>query len=253
MKSRAFALLILLGFGAVRLVPEQRLTMEHRAAYFHGGQLDLDMRQRLGQGGFIAALSGFRALVADVLWIQAHSAWERTEWGRMKLIFDTVTSLQPRCLMFWDMAAWHMAWNASVAAYDDPNQPRESLRIRAQREYFHLGEQFLLDGIKNNPDRALLYDRLGTLYRDKFKDFCKAHAAYESCAKLPDAPAYAKRFAAYSLAECPGNERAAYDLLVALYKMGPEERLPTLLKKLAEMQEKLSVPPAERIYSPPQP
>src|SRR2546422_8499018 len=95
--------IILLLFGAGKLRFEQRLTEEHRAAFFHGAKLNLDLRQQIGQLGFIAALSGFRSLVADVLWIQAHSAWERTEWGRMALIFDNVTALQPRNVMFWDM------------------------------------------------------------------------------------------------------------------------------------------------------
>jgi hypothetical protein len=252
-KVRVIAILILLIFGAIRLPIEQKLTEEHRAAYFHGAQFSLDMRQRLGQSGFIAALSGFRALVADVLWIQAHSAWERTEWGRMKLLFDTVTSLQPRCVMFWDVASWHMAWNASVAAYDDPRQPREALRLRAQREYFKIGEQYLLDGIKNNPDRWQLYERLGALYRDKFNDPCKAQDAYEKCAALPGHPAFTRRFAVYMLADCPGHEREAYERLVQLYQMGEDERVPTLLTKLAELQEKLSVPPDQRIYTPPNP
>jgi hypothetical protein len=35
--------------------------------------------------------------------------------------------------------------------------------------------------------------------------------------------------------------------------MGEDERLPTLLTKLAELQEKLSVPPDQRIYTPPNP
>ena len=253
MKVRIAAILILLVFGAIRMPFEQKLTEEHRAAFFHGAQFNLDMRQRLGQSGFIAALSGFRALVADVLWIQAFSAWERTEWGRMKLLFDSVTSLQPRCTMFWDMAAWHMAWNASIAAYEDPKQPREALRLRAQREYFKIGEQYLLDGIKNNPDRWQLYERLGGLYRDKFNDPCKAHKAYEKSAALPGHPAFVRRFAAYMLADCPGHEREAYERLLKYYKMGEDEHLPTLLKKLAELQEKLSVPPDQRIYTPPNP
>jgi hypothetical protein len=251
--KRRLAILIFLAFGAVRLPIEQKLTEEHRAAFFHGAKYNLDMLQRLGQNGAIAALSGFRALVADVLWIQAYSAWERTEWGTMKLHFDTVTSLQPRCIMFWDMAAWHMAWNASVAACQDPKQPREALRLRAQREYFKIGEQYLLDGIKNNPDRWQLYERLGALYRDKFNDPCKASEAYEKSAALPGHPAFVRRFAAYMLADCPGHEREAYERLVKYYQMGEHERLPTLLTKLAELQEKLSVPPDQRIYTPPHP
>jgi hypothetical protein len=252
-KVRVAAIFILLVFGALRMPFEQRLTEEHRAADFHGAKFDLDMRQRLGQSGFIAALSGFRALAADVLWIQAFSAWERTEWGRMKLLFDSVTSLQPRCIMFWDMASWHMAWNASIAACEDPKQPRGALRLRAQREYFKIGEQYLLDGIKNNPDRWQLYERLGALYRDKFNDPCKAYEAYEKSAALPGHPSFVRRFAAYMLADCPGHEREAYERLVKYYQMGEDEHLPTLLQKLAELQEKLSVPPDQRIYTPPNP
>src|SRR2546430_17680614 len=62
---------------------EQNVTDEHRRAFFHGAKLNLDLRQQIGQLGFIAALSGFRALVADVLWISAHTAWENTQWGKM--------------------------------------------------------------------------------------------------------------------------------------------------------------------------
>lgn len=240
----------LLAFGFAKLSFEQRLTLQHRDAFFHGARLDLSMRQQIGQLGFLAALSGFRSLVADFLWIRAHTAWEETQWGRMALLFDNVTALQPRSLLFWEMAAWHMAWNASIAAREDPKQEREALRIKAQREYFRLGEDFLLRGIQNNPDRYLLHDRLGLLYREKFKDPCRAHEQYRKAAQFPDAPEYEKRFAAYALAECPGHEQEAYVELRRLYEMGEEERLPTLLTKLRELQEKLNVPPEERVYIP---
>lgn len=243
------ALLLAFGFGKLRF--EQRLTEEHRAAFFHGAKLSLDLRQQIGQLGFLAALSGFRSMVADFLWIEAHSAWERTEWGRMALLFQNVTALQPRTLMFWDMAAWHMAWNASVAARENPKQPREALRIKAQREYFEIGRDFLVRGIANNPDRYLLYDRLGLLYREKFKDHCKAAEQYELAARFPDAPEYEHRFAAYELAECPGCEREAYERLLALYKKGQNEWLPTLLHTLDALQKKLNIPADQRVEIPP--
>ncbi len=240
-------ILTIFGFGKLRF--EQALTNEHRAAYFHGARLNLGLRQQIGQLGFLAALSGFRSLVADGLWIRAHIAWEDTQWGRMALLLNNVTALQPRSLLFWETSAWHMAWNASVAAREDRRQPREALRIKAQREYFKLGEDFLLRGIENNPDRYLLYDRLGLLYREKFRDPCKSFVQYDKAARFPNAPEYEKRFAAYALAECPGREREAYERLKTLYAMGEQERLPTLLKKLSELQEKLNVPAAERVYS----
>ncbi len=250
---RRYALLLagLLAFGALKLPAERHLEAVHRAAFFRGARLDLGLREQIGQMGFLAALSGFRALVADALYLHAHSAWERTEWGRMKLDFDAITSLQPRCLLFWDQAAWHMAYNASVAALENRNQPREALRLKAQREYWMIGEDYLLKGIANNPDRPTLYDRLGFLYREKFKDHCKSAEAYAQCAKLPKAPQYAHRFAAYEMAQCPGREREAYELLRSLYLRGEDERLPTLLRWLDYLQQKLDIPPAERVYTPP--
>ena len=250
MKTRLFAVAIILAFGIARMPLEQRLTEEHRAAFFHGAQLNLDLRQQLGQMGFLAALSGFRAVVADVLWIEAHNAWERTEWGRMKLRFDTVTALQPRCVMFWDMASWHMAWNASVAALNDKTQPREALRIKAEREYIKIGEDLLLRGIQNNPDKGFLYEKLGALYDQKMHAPCQAAEYFAKAATFPDSFPYVKRLAAFRLAECPGHEREAYDKLVALYKMGEAERVPTLFTKLRDLEEKLSVPADQRIYSP---
>ncbi len=240
-------LLGLLAFGLARLPFERGLAREYRAAGFHQSDLTLDVREQVGQMGFIAALSGFRSVVADVLWIRAHIAWEDTQWGRMKLLFDSATQLQPRAVLFWDNAAWHMAWNASVAALSDPRQPREVLRKKAAREYIALGEDYLLRGARYNWDRAILFDRLGFLYMQKMEDHCRASWAYFEAAKRPDAMGYVHRFALYELAKCPGHEREAYDLLVALYHSGENERLPTLLKLIDQMQIKLNIPDAERI------
>src|SRR5262249_57253748 len=118
------------------------------------------------------------------LFIQAYSAWENTEWGRMLLLFRQATTLQPRVMLFWDTAAWHMAWNASIAAMNDKNQPRLALRVKAQREYFALGKDFLERGIKNNPDRADLYEALARLYKEKNKDQQRASALYGKAAAL---------------------------------------------------------------------
>jgi hypothetical protein len=248
-KRIVIVVLALAGFGAAKMKFEQQLADEHRAAFFRGADLNLDLRQQIGQLGFLAALSGFRSLVADVLWIEAHTAWQRTEWGRMALLMDAVTALQPRATLFWDIAAWHMAWNASVAALEDPRLGREALRIKAQREYFEMGRDFLIRGIQNNPDKPMLYERLGDLYRDKFRDHCAAAKQYALAARFPDARHYVKRFAAYELAQCPGHEREAYEKMVELYLRGEEERTPSLLKFLRELAEKLHVPAHQRVYN----
>ena len=237
----------LLVVGALKLPVERNLAVLHRQEHFGGVEFNLDLREKIGQLGFIAALSGFRAMVADALFIQAFSAWENTEWGRMLLLFRHITTLQPRVLLFWDTAAWHMAWNASVAAMNDQTQPRLALRVKAQREYFALGKDFLERGIKNNPDRPDLYEALARLYKEKYKDHERASEYYAKAAALPGARTFDKRFSAYELSYCEGREREAYERLRALYDAGPQERLPTLIKRLKFLEDKLEIPQEQRI------
>src|SRR6266704_237537 len=239
--------IILFVFGAIKLPAERAIFAQHRQEHFRSVEFNLDLREKLGQLGFIAALSGFRAIVADGLFIQAFSAWENTEWGRMLLLFRHVTTLQPRVLLFWDTAAWHMAWNASVAAMNDQKQPRLALRVKAQREYFALGKDFLERGIKNNPDRPDLYEALARLYKEKYKDHERASEYYAKAAAVLGAAPWDKRFSAYELSYCEEREREAYERLRSLYNEGEKERLPTLIKRLEFLEEKLGIPQEQRI------
>jgi tetratricopeptide (TPR) repeat protein len=243
----AVVLAVLIGLGALKLPIERNLAALHRQEHFHGVEFNLDLREQIGQLGFIAALSGFRAIVADALFIQAYSAWEDTQWGRMLLLFRHITTLQPRVMLFWDTAAWHMAWNAAVAAMDDKTQPRLALRVKAQREYFALGTDFLERGIKNNPDRPDLYEALARLYKEKYKDHERASEYYAKAAAVPGAAPWDRRFSAYELSYCEGREREACERLRRLYDEGPRERLPTLVKRLKVLEEKLGIPQDQRI------
>jgi hypothetical protein len=56
-----------------------------------------------------------------------------------------------------------------------------------------------------------------------------------------------KRFAAYELAQCPGREQEAYAQLHALYRSSETERVPTLLRRLKELEIKLDVPADQRV------
>ena len=243
----ALLAIAILAFGMLKLPFERNLTAAYRRLHFLGAPLDLGLREKIGQAGFVAALSGFRALLADILFIQAHVAWERTEWGRVLLLFRQVTTLQPRVILFWDMAAWHLAWNASAAAFNDPAQPRLIMRVKAQREYFALGMDFLERGIQNNPDRPQLYESLARLYKDKYGDHVRASELFAKAASLPGAPSYDKRFAAYELSYCEGREIEAYHALRQLYDLGEQERLPTLISRLKFLETKLNIPQDRRI------
>lgn len=244
------AVLLVIVAGALLLPWQKELQSTATKAGFHSVPLGIDLREQIGQSGFLAALSGFRSPVAALLWIEAHAAWEMTEWGRMAALFNTVTTLQPHSLLYWDIAAWHMAWNASIAALQDKRQPSEVLRERARRQYIQLGRDFLERGIRNNPESSLLQERLGILLRDKAEDHAGASAAFAKAASLPGAPAYVGRFAAYEAAKVPGMEREAYDRLRALYDQGEKMRLPTLIAELRRLEEKLEIPADQRIVAP---
>lgn len=237
----------LLLFGLARLPVERSLEAAHREANLRTAALDIGLREQIGQLAYAAALSGFRSLVAAFLWIEAHTAWEETAWGRMAGLFQSVTALQPRSLVYWDLASWHMAWNASIAARNNPKEPSEFLRQRAEREYRELGRDFLERGIANNPDRHLLHERLGIMLRDKFSDHCGAADAFAAAAAKPGAPPYVKRMAAYEMAACEGREREAYEKLRAIYLLGEEERVPRVITLINELEAKLGIPPSERL------
>lgn len=251
MKGRILGIIVLLIWGAVKLPIETRMAAEQKANRFGGFKLTATLRQQAGQAGFLATLGGLRAAVADLLWIRAHVAWQSTQWGKMKLLFDVCTSLQPRRGMYWDNAAWHMAWNASVYAMNDKEHvPEQVERYRNQQNYFKLGEDYALRGIENNPDNWELYLRLGLIYKDKFKDLAKAAVAYEEAAKRPGRLDYVRREASYLVADIPGREAEAYKKLRELYAMGEQEWLPTLLRKIQLLERKLKIPQTERVYIP---
>ncbi len=248
---RSLAAILMLAVAGALLLPWQmELQRLSKEARFRTTPIDLSLREQVGQSGFLAALSGFRSPLAAFLWIEAHTAWEKTEWGRMTRLFNTVTTLQPHSLLYWDIAAWHMAWNASASALQDTKQQSEVLRERARRQYIDLGRDFLERGIRNNPGSYLLQERLGILLRDKVEDHSGAADAFAKAASFPDSPAYLKRFAAYEAAKVPGREREAYDRLLVLHNEGGRMRAPNLLTILRKLEEQLKIPAAQRIKEP---
>lgn len=252
-KGRILGFIVLIIWGVIKLPIETRISAQQMEGRYGGFKLTSTLRQQAGQAGFIAVLGGLRAAVADFFWIRAHVAWQSTQWGRMKLCFDVATALQPRRVMFWENAGWHMAWNASVyALHDTDHVPEQVERWRNQQQYFKLGEDYLLRGIESNPDSWELYDRLGWFYRDKLGDKAKAVAAYDEAAKRPGRLDYVRRNGPYLLADIPGREEEAYRRLLALYNEGKREWLPTLLKQIQRVERKLKIPQSERVYIPPE-
>jgi hypothetical protein len=240
MKILLAVIVVLAGFVPAKLKMESVCQQSAPAA------LPLDLREKIGQSAFVAVLGGFRSVVADLLFIDAYSAWERTDWAQLLLRLRQATELQPRATLFWEMAGWHMAWNAGTAALEDESKS-PATRRRLQSEYLKLGEDFLVRGAAHNPEKPELYEALARLYRDKFHDHARAAENFEKASRLPGHASYDERFSAYELSYCEGREREAYDRLHALYQRGEKERLPRLINQLRSMEEHLNLPANERI------
>ena len=222
------AAVLLLALGMLLLPLEKNITeMQSPSSCQKEAVLD-PLWKVAGASGCMAALSGFRAPLAAALWIAAFTAWEKKEWERMADLMEVVLLLEPHQILYCDMAAWHLAWNACGAAKSN----EESLF------YMQHGRSILEEGIRNNPESSLLYAHLGLLLRDKLQDHAAAAVAFAKAAALPGAVPYLRRFAAYELAKCPEHEEEAYAQLQALYQEGPEQRVPALLAILERLEKK---------------
>jgi len=84
------------------------------------------------------------------------------------------------------------------------------------------------------------------LYKEKYKDHERASEYYAKAAAVPGAAPWDRRFSAYELSECEGREREAYKRLRSLYDEGEKERLPTLIKRLKFLEDKLEIPQEQR-------
>ena len=165
------------------------------------------------------------------------------------------TALQPRCVLFWDQAAWHMAFNASVAALRRPEA--------AARGAAHQGPARILEARRGLPACAASptiptcpRSTTGSAFSTgkNSRTTASPPRSTRSARSCPDAPAYAHRFAAYELAQCPGHEREAYELLLGPLQEGQGRASARRCSKwLGILQEKLNVPADQKVDIPPAP
>ncbi|MEM7385351.1 MAG: hypothetical protein AAF514_10435 [Verrucomicrobiota bacterium] len=246
-RRRWLALGLLLIFGLVRLPVESGVEEALREAKFREARLDLEMREQLSQWSFAAALGGFRSIVATFLDLQAYGDFEQIAWGKLEKKYTVITRLQPRNDFYWEIAHWHIGTNASSHYRNWSDKFTPDLREHLAWSFEDKGRAILEDGIANNPDSAELLVMLGQFYkRDGWTDPCKAAEIFGRAMELPTAKSYVTRFYGYSLAQCPGREAEAYEHLLALFRK-PENRKPSLIVALKELEQKLDIPPDHRI------
>jgi hypothetical protein len=118
------------------------------------------------------ALGGFRGLIANMLWIRTTELQEDGKYFEAVQLADWITKLQPHFSQVWVNQAWNMAYNISVKF---PNP--EDRWLWVQRGIELLRDQ----GLKYNPEQALMYRELGWMFQHKIgANLDDAHWLYKT-------------------------------------------------------------------------
>lgn len=246
LRKTAMALAMLVAFGLLRSPVEDSLTRRLVADKLLMDAQAANLGGLIGQSAFLAVLGGLRPLVAIYTTLHAFDAWSYREWDTVERDYRIIVTLIPDDIDSWKTGAWHLAYNAAASYYLDESLPMAT-RQRLTREWVRKGIAFLEPGLEQHPRSSALHKQMGDIYREKVEDPCLAARHYK-LAMEGDAPrSYMRRFHGYFLARCPGHEREAYDFLMALYREGPAQRLPTLIQRIKELEAKLNIPPAGQI------
>jgi hypothetical protein len=248
----AILLLIVAAFALAPLV--HRLQAERAELQYGKIGVTHQIRAQIGQGMAIGLLAGFRGVVADFLWIQNHGFWENKEWLRMYRNMELTTTLQPQSVTFWDVSAWHMAWNIGYAVRIDAANRTAAEGLKREREWQEKAREFLAAGIQNVPGRYDLYFSMGWLYWKKFKQPCAARDYFYQASRFADAPSYTLRMYARAWEEC-GDKRGAYLFWKKLWRNGKPEPFAdaidartVIARELRRLEQELNVPREERAF-----
>ena len=249
--SLVLALGLVLGWGGLKVPWEIWMTRDQRLATVgFSGPTAVAVREKLGQGLVLAALGGFRGLAANALMLQAHGAWEEQQWVRVRSALEMATLMQPRVALFWDLASWHLAWNAAVAAEQYRGETSETRRRLEAGKWVEAGRALLERGTKAVPEKSLLFQRLGDLYWQRLADYQAAAGCYREALTKGDAPPYLERFVGYAL-EKAGDKKGALEYFRKLrHSVGnppdPARKPEVLEREISRLEKELAaamVPP----------
>jgi len=201
----------------------------------------------LGQGLVVGVLGGFRAILADFLWIRTNTIWERRDRVKLDSMVRLVTTLDPRPDFFWINGSRMIAYDVpnwrirEEGGYDDVPEVRQKAIDREQAEQaFELLDQAL--GF--HPDQAKLYLEKAQIYLNRLKDDANAAKWFLKASEQADAPYYAARIYAELLRK-QGLNQEAYDFLKDLHNELPN--LPfaqkgIIYERIRELEKTLKIP-----------
>lgn len=209
------------------------------------------LESALGQGLIVGVLGGFRAITADLLWIQLNAIWERKERAKLDALMKLVTQIDPRPLFFWINGARMIAYdvpNWRIVAEGGYATVPESRRHVIDREQAEQAFALLRQAVEFHPREPQLYLEFAQIYLNRLKDDEAAAEWFLKAWELPGAPYYAPRIHAELLRRLD-RPREAYDFLVRLYQELPKDdpyaQADVVLERIRQLESELAIPPHE--------
>ena len=205
----------------------------------------------LGQGLIVGVLGGFRAVMADFLWIRTNTIWERRDRVKLDAMVRLVTTLDPRPEFFWINGARMIAYDVpnwrikEEGGYTDVPESRQQALDREQA-----GQAFamLARAREFHPNKAKLYLEVGQIYLNRLKDVPNAAKWFLLASQQPDAPYFAARIYG-ELLRREGKNAEAYYFLKQLHLDLPDDpyaQKPIIYDRILELEEELKVPVWQR-------
>lgn len=218
------------------------------------GQPELKLAQMegaLGQGLIIGMLGGFRAIMADFLWIQTNTVWERRERAKLDSMIRLVTSIDPRPAFFWinsarmiayDVPNWRIREEGGYQAVPEARQAAID-REQAEQAFAHLQR-----ALEFHPQNPHLYLEIGQIYLNRLDDPAQAAPWFLRASEQPGAPYFAARIYAQLLRR-QGQHAEAYDFLKGLFRRLPDDdpyaQKDIILERIRDLEQTLGLPSSE--------
>ncbi len=235
--------------GALLWPASQALQRDEYGAGLRLPPPDVRETDTLGQQLSLFTLGGLRSLSAEILALDATTAWTESDWPRLAKRWKSITTLCPHRVNYWVRASRDMYVNAASALSRD-KRLSERERVHQSLLYLAEGERFLLEGIANNLQDPTLRARLGDMYSDIYRrpQYGKAVEAYREAIRLGASASFYERQIFYNLCRIRGREQEAWELGRRLYE-NPNQRVPSLLCLLYVLENRLgeSIPPVQRL------
>ncbi|MGJ8639350.1 MAG: tetratricopeptide repeat protein [Opitutaceae bacterium] len=245
-KRTAMTLLILLVLGVV-MRPVESPAWEVVKA----GQSELNLSEiegSLGQGLVVGVLGGFRTIMADFVWIQINSVWQKKDRAKLDTMIRLVTTLDPRPDFFWTNSARMISYDVpnwrieEEGGYDAVSDERAyALNVEQAEQAFKLLER----AREFHPENPKLYLETAQIYLNRLKDLPNAAKWFLKASEMPNSPRYAARIYAELLRRQDKN-REAYGYLVELHKSLPDDdphaQKWTILERIRTLENTLKIP-----------